>query len=403
MHLMVLLRERHPRQLVLRALHVDHHLQSASSRFRAHCRKFARSWRVPLRTLDVQVRTGAGVSLEEAAREARYAAWSRALAPGEILLTAQHADDQVETLLLALMRGAGPAGLAAMPRSACLGQARLLRPLLDLPRSALQDHAARHGLSWVDDPSNRQLRFDRNYLRSEVVPRLRQRWPAVAQTVSRSARHCASVAASLAAAAAADLELAADGAGLDMRVLRRWQSARQIALLRAWFSRAGLRSPEARHLEQILVMLKARVDSHPQLVLPEVVVRVHETRLELGAPAPPPPPAQRPRVWRWRRSTLSLHWGELAIVRDANGDLDLSALPRELWVHDFSTAPGKGRSLRKLMQELAVPGWERERLPLLYRDGAPGPLAAGDLWLHPEVQARAGSRRRGRIVWRPRR
>jgi tRNA(Ile)-lysidine synthase len=338
--------------------------------------------------------------VEEAAREARYAAWREELAPGEILLAAQHADDQVETLLLALLRGAGPAGLAAMPRSAALGRGLLLRPLLDQPRSALLDHAGQHSLTWVDDPSNQQLRFDRNYLRTEVVPRLRQRWPALAQTISRSARHCAMAAASLADATASDLDQAADGAGLDMTVLRRWPRTRQLAVLRAWFSREGLRSPETRHLDQILGMLGARADAHPQLVLPQATVRVHEARLLLAPPAPPPD-WQQPQAWRWRRSALALPGGQLAIRPDRNGDLDLSCLPAVLWVHAGHAAPGNGRSLRKLLQELAVPRWERERLPLLYQEGAEGPLAVRDLWLHPQVQARPGSRRRGRIVWRP--
>lgn len=400
MHLMVLLRKRHPRQLVLRAVHVDHHLQSASAGFRAHCGNLARRWRVPLTVLDVQVGAGPGVSIEEAAREARYAAWRGFLEPGEVLLAAQHADDQVETLLLALLRGAGPAGLAAMPRAASLGQGRLLRPLLDLPRSALLGHAQEHGLRWVEDPSNRQLSHDRNYLRAQVVPRLRERWPALAQTISRSARHCATVAAGMADVASADLDLAADGGGLEMAVLRRWPQARQLAVLRAWFSRAGLRSPETRHLEQILVMLRARADAHPQLVLPQATVRVHEARLLLEAPANGQD-SPRPRAWRWRRASLSLEAGQLAVVPDRNGDLDLARLPGVLWVRGARNAPGRGRSLRKLLQELAVPLWERERLPLLYGEGADVPLAVSDLWLHPDVQARSDSRRRGRIVWRP--
>lgn len=402
LHLMTTLRARHPRRLALRALHVDHHLQSASTRFRAHCEKLARRWRVPLRILDVRVKTGGGVSLEEAARDARYAAWRAALAPGELLLTAQHADDQLETLLLALLRGAGPTGLAAMPRSAALGQARLLRPLLDLPRSALADHACTQRLTWVDDPSNQLLRFDRNYLRAEVVPRLRQRWPAVSQTVSRSARHCAAVADAMAGVAASDLETAADGEGLDMTVLRRWPAARQLAVLRAWFRGAGLRSPDTRHLEQILGMLRVRVDAQPLLELPGVAVRVHAARLLMDRLAPAAPHCPLPQIWRWQRVALVLPTGRLTVRRDAHGDMDLSALPDVLWAHETATAPGRGRTLRKLLQELSVPLWERERLPLLY-SGEGDLLAVGDLWLHPDVQARPDSRRRGRIVWQPKR
>jgi tRNA(Ile)-lysidine synthase len=402
MHLMAGLRKQYPRQLVLRALHVDHHLQSASGAFRAHCANLARRWRIPLEILDVHVQVR-GVSLEDAAREARYAAWKQALAPGEILLTAQHADDQVETLLLALMRGAGPAGLAAMPRRAALGQGHLLRPLLDLPRSALFDYAGQKGLDWEDDPSNQQLRFDRNYLRAEVVPRLRQRWPSVAQTVARSARHCANAAAALALVAAADLDAAADGAGLDMTVLRRWPAGRQLAVLRAWFARSGLRSPDARHLEQILRMLEARLDAHPVLALPGFTVRVQQARLLLELHRSSGSSAHKPRAWRWKRSVLALPAGELAVRPDVHGDLDLSRLPAVLWVHVPATAPGRGRSLRKLLQELSVPLPERERLPLLYAADGAVALAVSDLWLHPDVQVRPDSRRRGRFVWRPQR
>jgi tRNA(Ile)-lysidine synthase len=402
MHLMVALRRQHPRRLLLRALHVDHHLQPASRDFRAHCNKLARGWRVPLTILDVKVRTGPGVSTEEAAREARYAAWQGALAPGEDLLLAQHADDQVESLLLALLRGAGPAGLAAMPREAALGRGRLVRPLLGLSRDALRSYAGHHALTWVEDPSNQLQRFDRNYLRAEVVPRLRQRWPSLAQTLSRSAWRCGSAAASLAEVAARDLAAASDGAGLDPTVLRRWPADRQRDVLRAWFARAGRRSPETRHLEQIRGMLSARADAHPLLELPEATVRMQQARLLLDAPRGAPTEAFRPQSWRWRRS-LALPGGEIAVLADVHGDLDLSRLPRKLTVHAPATAPVRGRSMRKLLQELAVPRAERERLPLLYPEGGATLLAIADLWLHPAVQVRPGSRRRGRIVWRPQR
>jgi tRNA(Ile)-lysidine synthase len=224
----------------------------------------------------------------------------------------------------------------------------------------------------------------------------------VAQTVSRSARHCATAAAAMADAATADLEAAADGTGIDMAVLRRWPTARQLAVLRAWFARSGLRSPETRHLEQIRAMLGARVDSHPLLELPEVSVWVHDARLLLESRRQAAAATPSPQAWRWHRGALALPTGELEVRPDPHGDLDLSRLPAVLWTHVQSTAPGRGRSLRKLFQELAVPRWERERLPLLYA-GSEGPVAVGDLWLRPDIQARPDSRRRGRIVWRPQR
>ena len=288
-----------------------------------------------------------------------------------------------------------------MPRATGLGRGQLLRPLLDLPRAALQDYAGQHALQWVEDPTNQLLRFDRNYVRAQVMPSLRLRWPAMTQTIARSARHCASAAAALAELAGADLDAAVDGAGLEMAVLRRWSAPRQLAVLRAWFARAGLRSPESRHLEQIRAMLRARPDAHPLLELPQATVRVHEARLLLERPQPAGDPPCGPQRWPWRRAALALPDGQLEVQADAHGDLDLARLPAVLQVHSTITAPGRGRSLRKLLQELSVPRWERERLPLLYAGDRP--VAVGDLWLDPDVQARPGSRRRGRFVWRPKR
>jgi len=406
LHLMLGLRRAQPRAVQLRALHVDHHLQAAAAQFRAHCARLARRWRVPLTVLDARVQLAAGVSVEEAAREARHACWRGALLPGECLLLAQHADDQIETTLLALLRGAGPAGLAAMPEAAPLGEARILRPLLMQPRAALLDYARAHHLEHVEDPTNGELRFDRNFLRAQVVPRLRQRWPGIAATVPRSARHCATAAQALARQAAQDLAGASDGPDLEMAVLRRWPAERIDAVLRAWFARAGLRSPGTQHLQQIRRMLDLRADAQPALTLPGVSVRGHGGRLISELPRAQPPAARRvaSRSWSWRRGALRLQDGsELAVTADPHGDLDLARLPARLAVRHLGDAPElRGRSLRKLLQQLQVPTWQRERLPLVGPVPGDGhyPLAIADLWLHESLRSHPGSARRGRIVWR---
>jgi tRNA(Ile)-lysidine synthase len=267
--------------LRVRAVHVDHGLQAAAARFRRFCQRMARSWHVPLRVVRVNVPAERGASLEEAARKARRAALEEALAPGEVLLTAQHADDQLETLLLALMRGAGPKGLAGMPARLPLAGACLLRPLLESDRAAITAYAHANALEWEEDPTNATIRFDRNYLRTQVLPVLQARWPAVAHTVSRSARHCASAAALLEAAAASDLAAAADGAGLALTVLRRFTPPRRAAVLRAWIVESGARAPNERHLRQIEAMMSARRDAHPRLHLPDCTVRRIAGRLLL--------------------------------------------------------------------------------------------------------------------------
>jgi tRNA(Ile)-lysidine synthase len=270
-------------RLQLRAVHVDHGLQPAASGFRAFCVRTARRWRVPLTVLRVKVPLRPGDSVEEAARQARRSALAAALRPGELLLTAQHADDQLETLLLALLRGAGPKGLGGMAAATPFAGTRLLRPLLGFGRAALAAYARTAQLEWVEDPTNTALRFDRNYLRARVLPPLLQRWPAAARTAVRSARHCALAADQLEAAAASDLDAAADGPALEVAVLRRFSAARRAAVLRAWIQRAGCRAPNERHLREIEAMMAARPDAHPLLRLPDCILRRAGGRLTLQA------------------------------------------------------------------------------------------------------------------------
>lgn len=281
LHLLLRARRLPRAHLAVRALHVDHGLQPAAAGFRRFCTTTARRWRVPLTVLRASVRPARGDSVEQEARTARRKAFAANLAPGELLLTAQHADDQLETVLLALLRGAGPAGLAGMPAVLGLGGSRLLRPLLELERADLAAYAHAERLCWVDDPTNDETRFDRNYLRARVLPPLRARWPVLARTVARSARHCAVAQEVLALAATHDLALAADGPDLEIAVLRRWSASRRAAVLRAWIQAAGARAPNARHLHQIEAMLVARVDAHPQLRLPDLTLRRAGGRLRI--------------------------------------------------------------------------------------------------------------------------
>lgn len=393
------------RRVRLRAVHVDHDLQPAAADFRRFCRHMARQWQVPLRVMRVSVPRRAGDSLEAAARDARRAALAATLRPGELLLLAQHADDQLETVLFALLRGAGPAGLAGMPAAMPFGAGRLLRPLLDFDRAGLQAYASQHGLSWVEDPTNSSLQFDRNYLRAEVLPALRRRWPAAAATVARSAGFCADAALGLARAAQRDLESAADGADLEVAVLRRWQPARRAHVLRAWIQAHGYRAPEARHLQQVEALIDARADALPMLRLPQFDLRRHDGRLMLSPPRPASsampalPPIQR---WDWRKAALMLADGStLRIRRDAHGDMDLQRLPRWLMVGFAAAAPG--RSLRKRFQQLDVPQWQRAHLPLLFAPDSQAQagqlLAIADLWLDADIRSAGADAVKGRIFW----
>ncbi|MBT8093949.1 MAG: tRNA lysidine(34) synthetase TilS, partial [Gammaproteobacteria bacterium] len=188
------------------AVHIDHGLHAESSQWSEHCRDFAAGLGIEFRCRKVLVQLESGKGPEASAREARYSALHAEIEPGDWLLSAHHREDQAETLLLNLVRGSGPAGIAGIGAVRRFGCGWLVRPLLHVDREALQGYAGRQGLQWLEDPSNTDRRFDRNFLRHEVLPRLKTRWPDIAARLQRSARHAGEAAALLADLAAIDLD-----------------------------------------------------------------------------------------------------------------------------------------------------------------------------------------------------
>ena len=163
----------------IHAIHADHGLQADSRTWSEHCEQQCAALDIQLHKVHLELQIPAGESLEAVAREARYQAFAKILGPGDALLTAHHADDQVETVLLQLFRGAGVAGLAGMPRVKSWHRGWLLRPLLPFSRQQLEHYADEYSLRWMEDTSNLDVRFSRNQLRRRVVPELKARWPAL--------------------------------------------------------------------------------------------------------------------------------------------------------------------------------------------------------------------------------
>ena len=395
----------------LRAVHVDHGLHPDSGQWSRQCRALARRLGVPLKVVRVEVPQGPGTSLEEAARGARYRALGAELKRGEMLLTAHNQDDQLETVLLQLFRGCGLAGLAAMAPVAPFGTTALVRPLLGFPRAQLAAWVESQGLPVVEDASNLDERFDRNYLRRQVLPAVRARWSGVAAAVARTARHAAEGQQLLEALARADVERASDGAALSVKALRALPPPRQRNALRFWIAARGGPLPDARRLEQIVgPVLGARPDAHPEVAWAGTRVVRHADRLSIGAPAAPAlrgaPDAEL--LWDLRESSrceLPAGCGVLEVRREAHGPLDLDALGALVTVRwrrggeRLRPRPGGSRrALKSLLQEARVPPLERTRLPLLFRDERL--VAAADLWLDESVRAHRGARRRARLIWK---
>jgi tRNA(Ile)-lysidine synthase len=400
----------------LRAIHVDHGLHPNSRLWSAHCRSLARQLRVPFEVVATKVTRVRGESLEAAARTARYALLEAHLARGEVLLTAHQEDDQLETVLLQLFRGSGLAGISAMPEITAFGKGLLARPLLSCTRAQLQEWAKSTDLTWVEDDTNADESLDRNYLRRRVLPLLRARWPGVASSVARSARHAAQAQRVLDEVARRDVERAADGNCLMSSVLRGLGPERRRNALRFWIARSGFTVPDTRRLNEICgPLLAARPDANPRVAWADLIVRRERGRLSIvrgesvSSARGEPGPDGAGVAWNWTAQAICKlaggRGGQLELRQDPRGPLDLDALPPELTVRSRAGGerlrPRKGgptRALKSLLQEAQVTSGERSRLPLVCSGARV--LAVADLWLDESIQADPGARRRGRFRWR---
>ena len=363
--------QQHP-ESSLRALHVHHGLSPNADRWAAHCQARCAEWQLPCDVLRVSV-DGRDSGIEAAARAARYQALSAALQPGEILLTAQHLDDQCETFLLALKRGSGPAGLAAMPARRMLGSHPLVRPLLNQSRQALEAYADRHQLVWIEDESNQDLRYDRNFLRQQLLPALHQRWPHFAAAAARSAALCSEQEQLLDELLADALSalIQPDGS-LCFTPLLRMSEPRANALLRRWIAGQGGAMPSRDALKRIQEeVMASREDAQPRLRLGQAEVRRYRQQLYWL----PLQASLRDRVLAWpdlsQPLTLPQHLGSLRASQAAD-QLRFPQPDEQVSVrfhaqgHVHLAGRHGGREMKKVWQALQIPPWQRDRLPLIF-------------------------------------
>jgi len=385
------------------AIHVHHGLHRLADGWERDCRRLCAELEVALHVRRVDGRAACGESPEAAARRARYDALASVLGAGEAVCTAHHERDQAETLLLQLVRGAGPAGLAGMPTVAPLGKGWLVRPLLDASPAGLRDYLGRQGVAWLEDPGNVDQRFDRNYVRREILPRLESRWPGVQGTLARAARHQADSVAIGQTLADMDLSEARGSlpGTLSAAALEAMPGARARNLLRGWLSERGLPTASAVNLQAVLDQLAgARVDAMPLVRWPGVEVRRHRRLLYAQAPMPAHD-ASRILVWD-PGSVLELPHGVLEATpaegrglsaqRCANARVEVRF--RQGGERFQPAGRGHSAALKKLLQDSAVPSWLRDRIPLVYVDDELAAVAG--LWVGAGF--RVSGRGRGWLV-----
>jgi tRNA(Ile)-lysidine synthase len=361
----------------LTAMHVHHGLSPNADAWAAFCAEVCSNRGVPLIVRHVAVTRRGGQSLEASARAARYAAL--ATADVRFIALAHHADDQAETVLLQLLRGAGPQGLSAMPvlRPSASGPS-LLRPFLALPRQAIEDYASARGLGFVEDESNIDVGRKRNFLRHEIAPRLAAAFPGYPATLARAAVHQAE-AAQLADALAmldADGAIECDAEGrtsLDRAALAALAAAapaRAKNLFRWFLHQQGLAAPSTARLAAMLDQLaRAAPDARVRLAHGGVEFGVHHGRILAHRPSVAPYAI----AWRGEESVALPH-GTLEFTSRAGAGIAQTAMasatvtirPRAGGERLRVRRGGPSRSLKQLLQEIGLPHWQRDCLPLVF-------------------------------------
>lgn len=355
------------------AIHINHQLSAHATEWAAFCRRLCRRLGIKLRVVKVDV--ARGNSTESAARKARHAVFAGSGA--DVVVLAHNRDDQAETILLMLLRGSGPRGLAAMPvlKPADAGMPAVLRPLLETPRKAIEGYAHRHKLQWIEDDSNQDRAFLRNFLRHDVIPMLERRIPEVASTLARSARHQAEASDLLDALAIQDIGRNLHEPRLSLEQVQKLAPHRARNALRYFLRCNNVLMPDSDRLDELLRQaIMAKDDARVCLDLGGVEVRRFKHALHVVRQLPCLEKSFE-LVWSGR-GVLQLPQlgGSLQLVRRKGAGIAESALrARPLLVRvrrggevmRLKTG-GRSRTVRNLLQEAELPPWLRERLPFLY-------------------------------------
>lgn len=371
--------------LPIRAIHIDHQLQSQSKQWAEFCRYLCMSIQIPLVIEQTTIDLSSKQSIETAARHARYHLFSQQLKPGEALITAHHQEDQVETFLLQLFRGAGIDGLAGIPLLQSFSHGYLYRPILDVSQQMLHDYLQLSDLEWIEDPMNASLEPRRNFIRHQVLPLIGSRWQGINKTILRAIGHQQDAQSLLAEIANDDFKLikTSQQNKICIQALLSLSIQRQKNVLRYWLKQLDIKMPNAIHLEELLVQINSdRMDNQLRVSWPGVV-EFRRYRQYLFCCIDFKEYDLRDKVFTWSLDAeLHLPHGVLSCHK-----LDGSKSKEILNKVDVKFRRGgetiyldkRGtKSVKKLFQEKGIPPWERDVLPFIYIDDEV--QAVGNYW-----------------------
>ncbi len=375
----------------MHAIHVHHGLHSAADQWAAQCQELCETLAVPLNIQQVDAKAKLGESPEEAARNARYAVFKSLLDQGDLLLMAHHQEDQAETVLLQLLRGAGVEGISGMPDCAPFAKGHLLRPLLQATTDQISGYAQQYGLRWVNDPSNQDQIFDRNYLRHTIMPLIKTRWPAAARALSRSARHAAGAANLQRKHQLALAEALAPENHFDLYAARELDPVDLRLAVRGWFARLRLRMPSEQMTETFIEQLiGADIDRMPMILLPDGSRLQRYRDVAYHIPAHKEPLACDWSNWRSSlelpggNGSIAMTWSRELMTSSTIWDTDTIHIRYRIGGERIKLEGHQGwEALKDLFQEFGIPPWLRPRIPLVYLGNR---LASvGGFWTNAEV------------------
>lgn len=383
LHALHLAREKF--ELSLEAIHVNHQLQKDSLAWSKHCEQQCAQYDIPCHIVEVEIDEKSGQSLEALAREARYMAFNQKMDSTTYLFTAHHADDQFETFLMQFFRGAGPKGLSAMAHTRELSVGKHLRPLLKIERSQLQEYATTQKLDYIDDPSNRNSRFDRNFLRNDIIPKLTQRYPGVKQAVLRSVNHIATEHKVLDRFVHEQLKELSNLNVLNLELWKVSDPDLKSLLLRKWISLNQMQLPSTKVLENISLQLNnSHAESSTCVKWSNVEIRTYRENAYLLN--------QFEEIEYFRQAGALLKPNNAHQLNHGIGEIFFtcsSSLTPELSLAfrqggERLREPGHKHhvTIKQMFQKTGVLPWMRSRIPLLF-DGEQL-VAAGDLWVNAD-------------------
>lgn len=374
LHAISQLREHYP--LKIKAIHIHHGLSPDASHWQQHSEKICRELKIEYETESIRIKKKIGESPENAARKARYAVLREKIQSGDIFLSAHHEEDQAETVLLQLLRGAGPKGLSAMPKNKSFGKGWHGRPLLAITHDEIKQYAVQHHLQWIEDESNQNEDFSRNFIRHRIMPILKDHWPTASKMISRTAAHCAALEPLLENIVAPELKkiLGDSPEKLSIQKCREVDSDLQSHLIRAWLRTLHLPLPSTKTLHHIQKnIMAAREDKMPEIKWNGIALKRYQQYLYVIHSSPPHDPT---KIVYWEDVTKPLEIqpiGTFHPMLTIGKGLKIQTKKISIRFRQHGEScdmPERGghHTLKKLFQEWAIPPWERSRIPLIYSE-----------------------------------